>query len=65
MDFEQIIISVISFSALFAHGIKICYTSAAHMQLLLSYLRNPNTFAGNFEQVIVPVTKPVTHVLLS
>ena len=30
VDFEQVIISVISFSALFANGIKICSTSAAH-----------------------------------
>ena len=31
VDFEQVIISVISFSALFAKGIEICSTSAAHI----------------------------------
>ena len=34
--FEQFIISVILFSTLFANGMEICSTSAAHMPLVLS-----------------------------
>ena len=52
-DFEQVIISVISFSALFASGITISFTSAAHMPLVLSCFRNPSALNADFEQVIV------------
>ena len=54
-DFEQIIISVILFTVLFANQIMICSTSAAHVPLVLSCLLNPSTLAADFEQVIVLV----------
>ena len=54
MDFEQVIISVISFSALFASGIEICSTQQ-HILLVLSCLYNPSALAADFEQAIVPV----------
>ena len=55
VDFEQIIISVILFTVLFAYQIMICSRSAAHMSLVLSCLLTPSTSASDFEQVIVPV----------
>ena len=55
VDFEQVIISVISFSALFANGIGICSTSAAHMPLVLSGLRNSSALAADLEQVTILV----------
>ena len=54
-DFEQVIISVILFTVLFANQIMICSTSAAHVPLVLSCLFNPSTLAADLEQVIVPV----------
>ena len=33
----------------------ICYRSAAHMSLVLSFLLNPRAMAVDFEQIIVPV----------
>ena len=36
VDFENIIISVVLFSTLFANGMEICSTSAAHMAVALS-----------------------------
>ena len=56
VDFEQVIITVILFTVLFANQIKICSMSLAHVSLVLSCLHNPNTLATDFEQVIVPVT---------
>ena len=55
VDFEQVIISVILFTVLFANQIMICSTSAAHVPLVLSCLLNPSALAADFEQVIVPV----------
>ena len=55
VDFEQVIISVIFFTVLFADQIMIFSTSAAHVALVLSCLLNPSALAANFEQVIVPV----------
>ena len=55
VDFEQIIISVILFNVLLAKQIMICFTSAAHVPLMLSCLRNPIALAAYFEQVIVLV----------
>ena len=49
VDLEQIIISIILFSGLFAHRVKIYSMSAAHVPLVLPCL------AANFVQVIVPV----------
>ena len=54
-DFEQIIISAILFTVLFAKQIIICSTSAVHVSLVLSCLLNPSALAADFEQVIVPV----------
>ena len=54
-DFEQVIISVILFFALFASGIKISFMLAAHTPLVLSCFRNPSALAADFEQVIVLV----------
>ena len=53
VDFEQVIISVILFTVLFANQIMICSTSAAHVPLVLSCLLNPSALAADFEQVIV------------
>ena len=50
--FEQVIISVISFTALFANRIMICSTSA-QVVMVLSCLCNPSALVANFEQVIV------------
>ena len=55
VDFEQVIISVILFTVLFANQIMICSRSAAHVSLVLSCLLNPSALAGDFEQVIGPV----------
>ena len=55
VDFEQVIISVILFTVLFANQIMICSRSAAHVLLVLSCLLNPSALASDFEQVIVPV----------
>ena len=54
VDFEQVIISVISFSVLFAKQM-ICSRSAAHVLLELSCLLNHSALAADFEQVIVLV----------
>ena len=55
VDFEQVIISVILFTVLFANQIMICSTSAGHVSLVLSCLLNPSALAVGFEQVIVLV----------
>ena len=55
VDFEQIIILVILFTALFDNRIMIYSMSAAHVPLVLSYLCNPSALAADFKQVIVPV----------
>ena len=55
VDFEQVIISTIFFTVLFANQIMTCSTSAAHVSLVLSCLVNPSALAADFEQVIVPV----------
>ena len=55
VNFEQVIISVVLFTVLFANQIMICSTSAAHVPLVLSCLLNPSALAADFEQVIVPV----------
>ena len=55
VDFEQVIISVILFTVLFANQIMIFSTSAAHVPLVLSCLLDPSTLTADFEQVIVPV----------
>ena len=46
VDFEQVIISVILFTVLFANQIMICSRSATHLLLVLSCLFNPNTLAA-------------------
>ena len=50
-DFEQVIISVILFTVLFANQIMICSRSAAHVLLMLSCLLNPSVLAADFEQL--------------
>ena len=55
VDFEQVIISVVLFTVLFANQIIICSRSAAHVSLVLSCLLNPIALAADFEQVIVLV----------
>ena len=55
VDFEQVIISVVLFTVLFANQIMICSTSAAHVSLVLHCLLNPSALAADFEQVIVSV----------
>ena len=56
VNFEQVIISVILFIVLFANQIMICFRSAAHVSLVLSWcLLNPSALAADFEQVNVPV----------
>ena len=54
-EFEQVIISVISFTVLFANQIMICFTPAANVLLVLSCLLNPSALAADFEQLTVPV----------
>ena len=54
-DFEQVIVSVISLTALFANWIMICSMSAVHLPLVLSWLRNPSALVANFVYVILPV----------
>ena len=54
-DFEQVIVSVILFAALFANQIMVCSTSGAHVSLMLSFLWNPRSSAVDFEQVLFPV----------
>ena len=55
VDFEQVIISVILFTVLFANQIMICSMSTAHVSLVLSCLLNPSILAADFEQVITLV----------
>ena len=55
VDFEQVIISVIMFTVLFANQIMIFSTSVVHVPLVLSCLVNPSALASDFEQVIVSV----------
>ena len=55
VDFEQVIISVILFTVLFANQIMIFSTSAANVPLVLSCLLSPSALAADLEQVIVPV----------
>ena len=57
VDFEQVIISVILFTMLFANQIMICsISSAAQLPLVFSCLLNPSALAADFEWVIVPVS---------
>ena len=55
IDFEQVIISVISFTPLFANRIIIYSTSGPHVPLMLPCLPNPRALATGHEQAIVPV----------
>ena len=55
VDFEQVIILAILFTALFDNRIMIYSMSAAHVPMVLSCLRNPSALAAEFKQVIVPV----------
>ena len=55
VDFEQVIISVILLSVLFANQTRICSTSAAHVSLVLYWLLNTSALAADFKQVIIPV----------
>ena len=56
VGFGQFIVSVTSFTELFANQIIICFTSAAHMPWMLSCLRNPSArAAAEWEQVLVLV----------
>ena len=55
VDFEQVIVSVILFTVLFANQIKFRSMSAAHVPLVLFCLLNPNVLSADFEQVIVLV----------
>ena len=57
-NFEQAIILVISFSAFFANGIKICFTPAAHVPLVLSCLRNPSVLAADFDRSLFRLFVP-------
>ena len=54
-DFEQVIVSVVLFTVLFANQIMICSMSVAHVPLVLSCLLNPSILGADFEQVVVPV----------
>ena len=47
VDFEQVIISVILLTMFFANQIMICFTSAAHVLLVLSCLLNPRALAAD------------------
>ena len=49
VEFEQVIISVIFSTLLFANQIMICSTSAAHVPLVLSCLLNLSALASDFE----------------
>ena len=55
VDFEQVILSVILFTVLFANQIMICSRSAVHVLFVLFCLLNPSALAADFEQVIVLV----------
>ena len=55
IGFEQVTISVILFTVLFANQIIICSRSAAHVSLVLSCLLNLSALVGDFEKFIVPV----------
>ena len=55
VDVEQVIISVILFTAIFANKIIICSRSVAHMLLVLSCLLNSSASTASSEQIIVPV----------
>ena len=55
VDFEQVIILVILFTAMFANRKMICSTSPTHVLLVLSCLCNLSALAADFEQVIVLV----------
>ena len=55
VDFEQVIISVILFTLLFANQIMICSMSAAYAPLVLSCLLNPSVLPADFEEFMVLV----------
>ena len=55
VDFEQVIISVILFTVIFANKIIICSRSVAHVLLVLSCLLNSCASTAGSEQIIVPV----------
>ena len=55
VDFEQVIILAILFTALFNNRIMIYSMSPAHVPMVLSCLCNPSALAADFKQVIVPV----------
>ena len=50
VDFAQVIVSVILFTVLFADQIMICFTSAAHVLLVLSRLLNSSALATNLNR---------------
>ena len=55
VNFEQVIVSVILFTTLFANWKMLCYTLAVEVSLVLSCFRISNISAADFGQVIVPV----------
>ena len=55
VNFEQVIVSVILFTTLFANWKMLCSTSAVEVSLVLSCFRISNVSAADFGQVIVPV----------
>ena len=50
--FEQVIISVILFTVLFANQIMICSMSAANVPLVLSCLLNPSALAATLNRLL-------------
>ena len=53
VGFEQFVVSVTSFTELFANQIMICFTSVAHVPWMLSCLHNPSArAAAEFEQIL-------------
>ena len=63
VDFEQVIISNILFTVLFANQIMIYFTSVAHVPLVLSCLLNSSPLAADIKQVIVPFSCFLTCLL--
>ena len=69
MDFEQVIISVISFTTLFVNGILICSTTAAHTISVILFAQSQRIgccsnylFPAVFANRILICFMPVAHV---
>ena len=50
VDLEQVIISVILFTVLFANQVMICLRSAMHVSLVLPCLLNPSTLVADLNK---------------